>query len=332
MRYDVDFFFREDSKLLEKLEKLTKEIKEVIFNFYKQSSVYDIADKNNIVIIEEEDSFLSSEDFFDKIISQYSERCVVIIMTANRDFYNVVRWMRKGATDCIWTGELSEKLLFNSIKGSSDYINSKHSFVTNTNESNIDEQQKLYEAGKITVPSNINWDSISDGVQLEMTIAMVSFFIEKEDVGIYSKSSIEKIFEHIKNEISQIVHYFGGRIWFWNNNSGMLIFHFGDHINNAALSCLYIINKFFLICTEKLKIEKMLKFKISIDTGIGIYYQHDTNHITSELLNFTVHLQQKFTKDNSMFLTKNVFDKLSPRINKFFKENENFENKQIFSY
>ncbi|HOF02167.1 MAG TPA: hypothetical protein PK385_11285 [Spirochaetota bacterium] len=329
MQIEIDVYHLANSRLPDKLSKITASNKSWKFNFYDYDALEKSDKKGRIVILEEEDSYISCVDVFDAIVTKYSIYPTVIIFTVNRELYNVVRWMRRGAADCLWMGDLSDQLLKNSFKSALNYIESKMDIKAGRDERKKD---NLYEEDKIELPQNYDWDSLKDGENYEMTLLSISAVMNKDAVGIYSKATVEKIYEQIRVEISAAAAPFGGKIWFWNNNGGMLIFHFGDNANLAALFSLYFANRFFLLTYEKLKLDKPLNYKMSIDSGKGLYHKTDTGHITSELLNFTVHIQHKLTSDNEICITERVYSKLSGRIRKYFAESEKFQDALIYKY
>lgn len=329
MQVEIDVYHLANSRLPDKLTKMTANNKSWKFNFYDYDALEKSDKKSRLVILEEEDSYISCADVFDIIVTNYSIYPAVIIFTVNRELYNVVRWIRRGAADCLWVGDLSDQLLRNSFKSALNYIETKMN-----NKAGRDERKKdnLYEEDKINLPQNYDWDALKDGEIYDMTLLSFNAIINKDAIGIYSKATIEKIYEQIRIEINNIAAPFGGRIWFWNNNGGMLIFHFGDGANLAALFSLYFANRFFLFTYEKLKLDKPLNYKMSIDSGRGLYHKTDTGNITSELLNFTVHMQHKLTSDNEIYITDRVYSKLSGRIRKYFTESEKFQDVNTYRY
>jgi len=182
------------------------------------------------------------------------------------------------------------------------------------------------------LPSNYDWNSLSDNKYYDMVLMMISFYLDKEAIGRYSDMNIEKIFKKIKQEVNSIVKKFSGNLWFWHNNSGIVNFYFGDCINCATLCSIYLFNQLFLIYIEKLKLHKLIDFKISLHYGKAFYHKTDTESITSDILNSIVHLQNQYTELNSLYITHSIYNSLSKRINPFFKYVGDFEYKKIYKY
>ena len=192
---NIDVFILAESLLEEEIGKVTDVFKD---NFYfNLIDVTTIKELNNdktseIVIIEEEDSYLYSVDVFDKILSLYSIRPAIIIASSNKDIFNVVRWMRKGASDYILTNTINEELLTNSIKGAINFFKNKMPVLKDANETSD------YINEKVTIPANINWDTVADNKYYNMSLLYISIVFDKETIARYSKESLENLSIKIK--------------------------------------------------------------------------------------------------------------------------------------
>lgn len=324
----IDVFHLPDSQIYSKL-KLIEKVEDLKFNFIEiTKQQYCVTPNCELIIFEEEYSYISSVDTYNNIIKLYEVHPAVIIFTSNKDMFNVVRWMRKGASDCIWIGDFTHEILKNSIRGSLQYVSAKK---TGTNKHfKVEDEDFNYSHQKIVIPTNSNWNSLDDNKYYDMTLMMISFYLDKEAIGRYSDINIEKIFERIKEEINTIIKRFSGNLWFWHNNSGMFTFYFGDSKNCATLSSIYIFNQLFLIYIEKLNLNKLIDFKISLHYGRAFYHKTDTENITSDILNSVVHIQNQYAKINSLYITDAIYDSLSVRIAPLFKYDGEFEHKRIY--
>ncbi|HOJ63742.1 MAG TPA: hypothetical protein PLE45_04910 [Spirochaetota bacterium] len=326
----IDVFHLPESQIELKL-KLIEKVENFKFNFIDISKEpYNITKNCEIIIFEEEYSYISSVDTFDNIIKLYEVFPAVIIITAGRDMFNVVRWMRKGASDCVWIGDFTHEILKNSIRGSLQYVSAKKIGVNK--DFRVEDEDFNYSHQKIIIPTNYDWNSLEDNKYYDMVLMMISFYLDKDAIGRYSEINIEKIFDKIKEEINSIVKRFSGQLWFWHNNSGMFTFYFGDCINCATLASIYIFNQLFLIYIENLKLNKLIDFKISLHYGRAFYHKKDTENITSDMLNSIVHIQNQYAEINSLYITDAIYNSLSTRIFSLFTYVGEFEHKKIYRY
>ncbi|OHD17305.1 MAG: hypothetical protein A2086_04695 [Spirochaetes bacterium GWD1_27_9] len=326
---DIDVYYLNNSNLIEKIDDFfsSEEDNTFQFNFIEISLLNKCEQKTNeILIFEEEDSYVNSVDIYEKVISCYENKPAIIIVSSNKEIFNVVRWMRKGAADYLLLNEIKKDIFINSIRGSVSFVTNK---LVIPNEEIVDES---YSKGRIMLPKDYDWNSLTNDQFYDMSLVMINLVLEKDSIGRYSKASIEKIFEQVKNEISSIMQIFGGRIWLWQNNWGIITFHFGDIVNCSVLSSVYLFNHFFLVCLEKLKLEEIIKLKISIHSGNCLFHKTNTEQITSDLINSLVHLEKQYTQEDSLVITDEVYKNLSARLTPAFVKIGEYESREIFQY
>ncbi|HOV14942.1 MAG TPA: hypothetical protein PK771_11700 [Spirochaetota bacterium] len=325
----LDAYLLNDSILEKKFSTFFIDIESHV-NFYELEKIKEIPDsekkKSELIFIEEDDSYINTVDIYDKILSIYENKPAIIILSNNTDVYNVVRWMRKGASDYLLKKLLTKEILTNSINGSLEFIK-KDIKIPEITLNNPD-----FETGRVSLPTNFDWNNIVDNKSYEMSLVMITINIEKELGSRFSKSSIEKLYEIIKNEITLISSKFGGKIWVSQNNFFILSFYFGDYINSSVLFGLYFFNRFFLLCVEKLKLDEIIDVKLSIHSGNCLYHKTNTEQITSDVINSLVHLENLFNDFGNLLISETVYSKLSNRLLKYFENIGNFENKQIYKY
>ncbi len=326
MNYNIDVYHLEESNLPKFLNQLISKDDKIQFNFINQT----IEDFNNIqkhnIIIFEEENYLSSIELFQKIIQQYNKPASIIV-SSNKEIFNVVQWIRKGATDYLVKGDFNKENFINTINGSLEYISNKKKSLDKKIKSIKD---KKFEP--ICMPKNFNWDSMKNNESYELSLVMIEIILRDSSRGQYSKSFIDEIYLKIRNEIKVISNMFGGKLWYWNNNTGVVAFYFGDKISCSVLSAIYFYIHFFQICLETLKLNNVIHFKIGINEGHTIFNYINTGEITSNIINSLTHLTKKHTDKDSLNIASNVYKKLNPRIKKYFIKLEDDENNDIYQY
>lgn len=284
-------------------------------------------DSADVIFIEEEDSFIYTVDIFEKIVNKYGDNTPVIVISKSKEIFNVVKWIRKGASDYLLYNEINENILLNSINGSLEY---KKQNISIRKDDSLSEDG--YQNGKVILPPSFDWNTLGDNQYYDMVLVAITINVEEDSIGRYSKRSIEKIYENIKSEISHMALKFGGRVWFSQSNFYVLSFYFGDAINLSVLFGLFFFNRFLLLCIDKLKLDELLKFKMSIHNGNCLYNKSNTEQITSDLINSLVHLETQYNKYGEMVITDSVYLKLSKRLIKHFEKIGIFEGKGIYRY
>jgi hypothetical protein len=292
------------------------------FNFINQKNIDLNAKINNKVIFFEEESYIDSVDLFLNILKKYTKKTACIIFSKNKNIHNVVKWMRKGASDYLLKNELNDEIVLNSIQSSIDYIENNSSISKKVNDPNT--------ITAVKIPISADWNNLQDDFSYDLSIVMIEIILK--NISRYSKELIEHIYNQVKINADIIAKNFGGKLWYWNNNFGTLVFHFGDHFNCSILTAIQFYNTFFLFCLESLKQKEVFDFKIAINGGKCIFNNHNTEHITSDVINSLTHLTKKFTKINSLNITESIYDNINQRLKTSFFEIDKFQDKKIFEY
>lgn len=303
-------------------------------NYHKMSEPLEGAAEADVLLFEERDSYFTSLTLFESVMAAYSEKTAIIILSANREILNVVRWMRNGATDYLWLGNFSGEILLSSVRGTLAFLAEGEGESEPVSEEEVVRESwgDNYALERVKVPQDCSWDILKDNSYYDFALVSINVSTDRYAVGRYSELSKEKIYSQIRQELETEVKRFGGRIWLWNNGSGLLAFHFGDALNCAVLAAISFYNNFFLTCIKKLKLDELLKIKLAVHWGNSIYHKSDTENITSDTLNSLIHLINNFAPDDSIMITGDVYDRLSVRVKNYFVETDSFEGNKIFAY
>ncbi|MCG8571580.1 MAG: hypothetical protein MJB14_15700 [Spirochaetes bacterium] len=325
--YYIDFYHLKDSPILEKIKDIDTESSEMKVNYIPMGEKLKAPKKKNeIIFFEENDSFLSCIQEYDRVRNAYDGQPIIIILSNNKEIFNVVRWMRNGAADYLWMGEISAKILANSLRGASDYIYGRR--YSDQKEMITDDFSKE----RILVPTSVNWDKLANDCHYDLALIMINVLTTKGAVGRYSDKSQFQIYDRIKMEADLEARKFGGRLWFWQNNFGVLVFHFGDFINCSVLSGISFYQNFFLTCIEKLNLDEIMNLKIAIHQGNGIYHKTNTEQITSDLINSLAHIIHQFVEPENLVVTQQVYEHLSFRLKPLFSKLDSFETNDIYQF
>ena len=321
MTYNIDVYHLDNSNLQNFFKKIIGNDDKININFIKQSEIDKKKSLKNNIVIFEEDNYLISIELFQKIISKYKKEPVSIILSKNNEIFNVVQWMRKGATDYLVKGDFNKENFINTMNGSLEFILNKNP--------DVKEKHKSISFKPIIISKNVSWENLKNNESYHLSLVMIEIILREKDSGQYSKSIIDKIFFEIRNEINKISKMFGGKLWYWNNNYGVIAFYFDDKINCSILAAIYFYTHFFQICLEILKLNNIPHFKIGINEGKTVFNYINTGEITSSIINSLSHLTKKHTDKDCLNISENVYKKLNPRLKNYFLKIRNNNNNDI---
>jgi len=311
------YFSNKESDLIKELSYFTIDKND---DFFKLSSadiyiIYDEIFENN-----DKNIFFLIEKIKEITIKK---RPLIIVISNFVDSKYIVSLMRSGVCDFLLSDTLNTDILFQSIQDSFRYLYGKDLIIGKEKDLTVFDD-------RIRTPRNYNWEQLENNKNYDLTLVMITISFNNEVDGRYSITSKEKIIKDVMDEFSRVSSKFGGILWYWTNDSGMLAFHFDDHVNCGVLASIYIITHFNIFCIEKLRINELINIKISVHSGIGKFNRNDTQNITSDLLNSLVHLQFQYKDSGNFYITSDTYNKLSNRINNYFEKSDFFEGKQIF--
>ncbi len=313
-------------------------LEERILNFYKFNEEYSITflsideienlsyipDDICAVIFEEIESSITSAEFLSKIRNALKTTVPIIILGSNSEVPNVVRWMRSGVTDYIDITKLSEETLNESLADSFSYISQK------TGKPVGPTQNCPSYGNRINLNTSADFSDYTDLLHYDMTLAMISIRSENSNEGRYSDDSYEMLCDKFRNEIDKEAASFGGKVWFWNKETGVCIFMNDQKSNHAVLFATYLYFRFFMICLERLQLEEVFNIKICIHSGNGVYHATNTEQITSDVINTLIHLGTRHGNESGVYISENVISELSGRLKIGFDDDGLFESIKVF--
>jgi len=307
--------------LLSRFTQLNSDNEIVFYNVIDDETV--LPDQIDCAIIINKGGFVTSIFDYENIVTLIGSEKPVIIIADSNSTQEAVLWMRSGAADYLVKNELSDHTVSNSINESILYFQEKMPFKT-------DEQVFDY-GSKIQIVASGNWSSYTNNAEYPMSLAHVSIISDPSIAGKYSDTSYELLCNNFRNEIDRESNGYGGRVWFWNKENGVVIFLNENHKNQSVLFGITMFYKFALTVIERLNLETVFKVRITIHSGNGIYNESDTGQITSDIINTLMHTGNKFTDKDGVYITNSVYSDISPRLKIGFTKSGEFEGHEVFS-
>ncbi len=307
--------------IIEKIKALEEKFEDMDFT-YSDTFLHTEFD---LYLISEIVNFDQTQDLIGDIKNiTKKKRAVIIIIGDTEKPFNVVKWMRSGVADYLLIEDLVEDILKDSIIGSFKYIFGDLKSIPGIINVNTNYGKR------VVVKKNNDWKTLINNKTYPMSLVLVNIIFPDDATGRYSKKSKEMVVNIIKDEVNRVAENFGGSLWFWNGDSGVMSFHFDDYINSSILASIYLMGHFFLFCVEKLKLNEILKIKLSVHKGNCLYNKQNTEQITSDLINSIVHLQNQYNTAENLYITEDIYTGTSTRLSEYFEKLDFFEGKMIY--
>jgi class 3 adenylate cyclase len=143
----------------------------------------------------------------------------------------------------------------------------------------------------------------------------------------YDKNLIQEVYGRLQKLIRLLVEFYDGKIWNWAGDGGIAAFYIDNVEECAVYSALKIFYELslFNLNPQRNKFAEPIKLRIGIHAGNSIYKENKGN-ILSDAINFVAHLEKNYTNTNHISISKIVYDKLNPRLQKIFEYKGKFEN------
>lgn len=147
----------------------------------------------------------------------------------------------------------------------------------------------------------------------------------------YPKELVEEVYSKLQKLIRILVEFYDGKIWNWAGDGGLAAFYVGNVEELAVFSAMKIFYELSLFNLEpsRNKFDEPIKLRIGIHAGWSAY-KHQKGNILSDAINFVSHLEKNYTNANHISISKTIYDKLNPRLQKAFKEKGTFEDKLCY--
>lgn len=179
-------------------------------------------------------------------------------------------------------------------------------------------------------PSGNNWKLIRSGREYTfwfLFVGLDNLNSVKESMSISQCKQLSKTF---KKYIASMVLQGNGKVWMWNDYSGLIIFPF-DGASGSPFEAsfrLFLNRKIFWIDWD---IPHSITYHMALHIGNTIYRQHgETGTIISDTINKIFHLGGKHITAGSFYLSKEAVQFVPKRTLPYFAAAGTYETMELF--
>jgi hypothetical protein len=131
--------------------------------------------------------------------------------------------------------------------------------------------------------------------------------------------------------LNRRVEDFDGKIWMWNEWTGLILFPYDGKKCDAVLPAMRLILNRVLFSIEEGDFQAVLSYKLALHIGSTLYRRRgQTGTILSDDVNFIFHLGVKKTEADSLYLSEAAYAQISKRLYPLFEERGRFEGYQTY--
>ncbi len=178
---------------------------------------------------------------------------------------------------------------------------------------------------------SISWEHVKKNGEYSFSFLYVELLPSGDWKGKSGDSHKEQMQTAFHDVVAERVAGFGGKIWMWNEWTGLVLFPFDGKNCDAVVPGIRLLLNRVLISIEGGAFQTVLNFKLALHVGSTTYRERgQTGTIISDDVNFIFHLGVKKAEANTLYLTDTSYPLISKGLHPLFQEGEVFEGHRIY--
>lgn len=158
-----------------------------------------------------------------------------------------------------------------------------------------------------------DWGCLREGRTYEITVASLDCMGSARLVEENGTRSMERLYGALWSFCVQKLSLYGGRVWSWAGDGGVMAFAFRDHAQRGvqwAVDVQVSMPVFNLSYGDRFT--GTLALRLALDTG-RMRFLLDTGKIVSDAINFAAHLQKQATEPGAVSVSRRTWEALGDR-------------------
>ncbi len=157
-----------------------------------------------------------------------------------------------------------------------------------------------------------SWKSIKPEQEYTFCFLFIEILdVQKMKQHIAADHLDSKIFS-FRHFVENTLKHLDGKLWMWMDATGLFIFPFNGKSLPAVDSAIRLTVNRSIISLEHTLFNQIIHYRIAMHIGNTVYQPHGkTGTIISDCINSLFHLGQKYTADEGLFITEDVYNVLN---------------------
>jgi hypothetical protein len=168
-----------------------------------------------------------------------------------------------------------------------------------------------------------NWGRLKDGDERRMTVLRLDIVGNSSLVKQNSGDSIDRAYKDLRAIVSKSVVSRLGRLWSWEGDGALAAFMFGQKEQAAVFCGMDILHELFFYNRLKNPLNKPIRIRIGVHTGMIRYYDNVIERLKNETLKQALVLESEAAAD-SMGISHNLFISLESSILSLFSPEKTY--------
>jgi class 3 adenylate cyclase len=161
-----------------------------------------------------------------------------------------------------------------------------------------------------------DWGFLEDGNFYDFCFVSVDICGNTKLVRKYDANLIQNTYLELMKSISEIILRRDGRIWVWEGDGGLLVFHLKDFVNQAIYSSIEILSTMPAFNATKNYIDDDLQIRIGINAG-KTEYKKDNRTIQSDAIKEVKIIEKSYTSPMTISITPQTYQYIDSIIKRY---------------
>ena len=166
-----------------------------------------------------------------------------------------------------------------------------------------------------------DWGFLEEGKVYNFCFASIDICGNSKLVRKYDGAKVKETYKYFKNMVVKAVENRNGRIWSWEGDGGLLVFHLNDSVNDAVFTSIEIMSSLLLMNSSLNLLGEDIVVRVGINAG-DAEYKKDTQSIISDSIEIAKNIEKNHTIPSTISLSKNSFQHINSVIRGSFTEKE----------
>jgi hypothetical protein len=177
-----------------------------------------------------------------------------------------------------------------------------------------------------TAPRARDWANVTPGEEYLFRMLYIELDGHKDMSARVADNALGRLLDYFQKRVEEFIRPGAGKLWIWNDFSGIALFPFQKKADEVTAACLRFMLSRRILSVDQ-NIQKLLfSYRLVLMTGGTIYRERGkTGRIISDAVNSLSHIGMKFAKPGNCYLSRDIYEELSPNLRKCFAPAGTFE-------
>lgn len=149
------------------------------------------------------------------------------------------------------------------------------------------------------------WGRLKEGHIYQVTLLKVDIVNNSGHVRNNQRSLITQVYNKLKMTIDTCTSKRNGRQWFWEGDGGLLAFYYGEAFQDAVLSSMEILQKWFMFNHTENPLQEPLYVRLAVYSDSLNYSASDEIIKRNDAVKKVFEMESSYTPKNALCITKN---------------------------